>query len=90
MDIHILNFVEASQKILDDSYTHAHALSCVLASLLKVVCKKKAFCARDAMMKDRSLQVTVSTQHVLPLACLMVVNIELHGFYTSPTACHFT
>ena len=54
------------------------------------VCKKKAFCTYDAMMKDRTLQVTVLTQHVLPLTCLTVVKIELHGFNSSLVACHNT
>ena len=37
-----------------------------------------------------NLQVPVLTQHMLPFTYLIVVNIELRGFYTSLIACHFT
>jgi hypothetical protein len=76
---------------MDGSYTtRACALLRICFFTERDVCKKKTFWAHNAMMKDRSLQVTVLMQHVLPLTCLIAVSIELHVFYTSPTACHCT
>jgi hypothetical protein len=82
MDIHNLNFVEASKKVMDGSYTtRACALLRICFFSESDVCKKGGVgvWAHNAMMV-RSLQVTVLMQHVLPLTCLIAVSIALHVF----------